>query len=102
MDGPQVERMTRGLKPSKLIRALVSLENKYYEQISMPDLLVVLRVAPDISIQRKPDECSDSVRSRAEEIWNMDWSKTPAHLVEASRVKTEVLSDLMSLIWSNL
>jgi thymidylate kinase len=102
MDGPQVERMTRGLKPSKLIRALIRLENKFYEQISMPDLLVVLRVAPDISIQRKPDESSDSVRSRAEEIWNMDWSKTPAHLVEASRVKTDVLSDLMSLIWSNL
>jgi thymidylate kinase len=102
MDGPQVERLTRGLKSTRLISALSGLENKYYEQISLPDLLVVLRVAPEISVQRKTDETVDSVRSRAGEIWNVDWSKTPAHIIDASKSKTEVLSDMISLIWSNL
>jgi thymidylate kinase len=102
MDGPQVERLTHGLKSNRLIRALARLENKYYEQISLPDLLIVLRVAPEISVQRKTDEIVDSVRSRAGEIWNVDWSKTPAHIIDASKSKTEVLSDVMSLIWSSL
>jgi len=102
MDGPQVERVTCGIKPNKLIRGLAKIENRYYEQILQPDLLIVLRVAPDISVQRKTDEMADSVRSRAGEIWNVDWSKTSAHIVDAEQAKTEVLSDLMALIWSNL
>lgn len=102
MDGPQVERLTRGLKSNRFIRSLAGLENKYYDQITLPDLLIVLRVAPEISVQRKSDETVDSVRSRAGEIWKVDWSKTPAHIIDASKSKTEVLSDMMSLIWSNL
>ncbi len=102
MDGPQVERLTRGLKSNRFIRSLAGLENKYYDQITLPDLLIVLRVAPEISVERKSDETEDSVRSRAGEIWKVDWSKTPAHIIDASKSKTEVLSDMMSLIWSNL
>ena len=102
MDGPQVERVTRDIKTNKLIKLLARLEEKYYKQILLPDLLITLRVDPEISVQRKTDETADSVRSRAGEIWNVDWSKTPAHLVDASKTKTEVLTDLMSLIWSNL
>jgi thymidylate kinase len=102
MDGPQVERVTRSMNPNKLIKALAGLENHYYEQIMLPDLLIVLRVAPDIAVQRKSDEPADSVRSRVGEIWNVDWSNTPAHLIDAGRTKTEVHSDLMALIWSYL
>jgi thymidylate kinase len=102
MDGPQVERVTRSLKPNKLIRVLAGLENKYYEQIKIPDLLIVLRVSPDISAQRKIDETAESVRSRAGEIWNVDWSKSSANIIDASKGKNEVLSDIMALIWSNL
>jgi thymidylate kinase len=102
MDGPQVERVTRSLKPNKLIRVLAGLENKYYKQIKIPDLLIVLRVSPDISAQRKIDETAESVRSRAGEIWNVDWSKSFANIIDASKGKNEVLSDIMALIWSNL
>jgi thymidylate kinase len=102
MDGPQVERVTCDIKTNKLIKLLARLEEKYYKQILLPDLLITLRVDPEISVQRKTDETADSVRSRAGEIWNVDWSKTPAHIVDASKTKTEVLSDLRNLIWSNL
>jgi thymidylate kinase len=100
MDGPQVERVTRDIKSNKVISLLAKLEEKYYRQILLPDLLITLRVDPEISVQRKTDETPDSVRSRASEIWNVDWSKTPAHIVDASKSKTEVLSDLKALIWS--
>jgi thymidylate kinase len=102
MDGPQVERVTSGVKTNKLIRFLGRLEKHYYDQISLPDLLITLRVDPEISVQRKTDETPDSVRSRAQEIWNVDWSKLPVHIIDASKTKTEVLSDLMTLLWSYL
>jgi thymidylate kinase len=102
MDGPQVERVTRDIKTNKLIKFLAKLEEKYYKQILLPDLLITLRVDPEISVQRKTDETADSVRSRAGELWNVNWSNTPAHVVDASKSKTEVLSDLMTLIWSYL
>jgi thymidylate kinase len=102
MDGPQVNRVTNSIKPNKLIRTLAGLENKYYQQIMLPDLLIVLRVSPEISAQRKTDETAESVRSRAGEIWNVDWSTAPAHIIDASKGRDEVLSDIMALIWSNL
>jgi thymidylate kinase len=102
MDGPQVERVTSGIKTNKVIKLLARLEEKYYKQIMLPDLLITLRADPEISVQRKTDETADSVRSRAGEVWNIDWSKTPAHIIDASKPKAEVLSDLKALIWSSL
>ena len=102
MDGPQVERVTNGIKTNKLIRLLAGLERKYYGLIMLPDLLITLRLHPEISVQRKTNETADSVRARAGEIWNIDWSKTNAHIVDASKIKAEVLSDLKTIIWSNL
>jgi thymidylate kinase len=102
MDGPQVERVTRDLKTNKFIKFLARAEEKYYKQIMLPDLLITLRVDPEISVQRKTDETPDSVRSRAGEIWNVDWSNTPAHIMDASKSKIEVLTDLKTLIWSYL
>jgi thymidylate kinase len=102
MDGPQVERVTSGVKTNNLIKFLAALEHQYYQRIMLPDLLIVLRVDPEICVQRKTDEASDSVRSRTREIWNLDWSGTSAHVIDASQSKSQVLSDVMSLVWSHL
>jgi thymidylate kinase len=102
MDGPQVERVTRGIKMNKFIKFLARLEENYYKRILLPDLLITLRVDPEISVQRKTEETADSVRSRASEVWSVDWSKTPACIVDASKPKAEVLNDLKTLIWSYL
>ncbi len=100
MDGPQVERVTCGMKTNALIKFLAALERRYYQQIMPPDLLIVLRVAPEVCVQRKTDETADSVRSRVEEIWNLDWRETSAHIVDASKPKSQVLSDVLNLVWS--
>jgi thymidylate kinase len=102
MDGAQVERVTGGIKPNILIKFLADLEHRYYQRIILPDLLIVLRVDPEICVQRKTDETSASVRTRSQEIWNLNWCGTPAHVIDASRSKPQVLSDVMSLVWSNL
>jgi thymidylate kinase len=102
MDGPQVERLTQGVRSNRFLKFLARLEKHYYDQIMSPDLLIALRVDPEISVVRKTDETAESVRTRAGEIWNIDWRKTPAHVIDASKSKSEVLVDLISLIWSHL
>jgi thymidylate kinase len=102
MDGAQVERVTAGLKRNRFLEFLAGLEHHYYRQINLPDLLIVLRVGPEICVQRKTDELPESVRSRSEEIWNLDWCGTPAHVIDASRSRSEVMSDVLNLVWSYL
>jgi thymidylate kinase len=102
MDGPEVERMTRNLKSNWFIKLLLKLEEKYYQQIMLPDLLAVLRVNPAIAVQRKTDEDAVSVRARTTQVWVLDWEKTPAHVIDASQPVVKVLSDLKTLIWSNV
>jgi thymidylate kinase len=102
MDGPQVRRMTRHVKPNGFIKLLLRLEEKYYRQILLPDLLVVLRVDPDLAVERKTDEAAASVRARTTQVWTLDWEKTSAHVIDANQSRAKVLSDLKALIWSNL
>jgi thymidylate kinase len=102
MDGPQVERLTATVPSNWFIRLLIKLEKQYYEPIMYPDLLIVLRVDPEISVQRKTDETAESVRARNGEMWRLDWSQTPACLIDASKSKDEVLADLKALVWSHL
>jgi thymidylate kinase len=102
MDGPLAEMMTGGIKPNRLIRFMAWLEKKFYQGILPPDLLIVLKVDPDIAVQRKVDEEASSVRARSGEIWGIDWQQTSAIVIDASQPKAEVLSELKRLVWSNL
>jgi thymidylate kinase len=102
MDSPQAERMTTSYKTNWLIRFLIGLERSYYRPIALPELLILLRTDPETTVQRKTDEDAASVRARTAEIWEMDWRRTPAHVINASRPKAEVLSELRALVWSHL
>ena len=102
MDGPQVERVTCSIKANTVIKFLAALEHRYYQRIMLPDLLIVLRVDPEVCAQRKMDETADSVLSRSQEIWDVDWCKTRAHVIDASQSKSQVVSDVLKLVWSNL
>lgn len=102
MDGPQVERVTSSMKPNAWIRRLAKIEKQYYDRVLPPDVLVTLRVDPEVSVQRKTDEDADSVRSRAGEVWNVEWKNTNAHVIDAGKTKIEVRVDLMKVIWSHL
>ena len=102
MDGPQAERMTSSWPANWLIDFLIKLEKSLYQPIMMTELLFVLKVDPETTVQRKTDENSISVRARATEIWEMDWHQAPIQIVDASRTKEEVLGDLKVLIWSKL
>jgi thymidylate kinase len=67
-----------------------------------PELLFVLRVDPEIAVQRKTGEDAISVRERSAEIWKVNWEHTDAHLIDAGKSKRDVLRALKALIWSEL
>jgi thymidylate kinase len=102
MDGPQVERMTSTCNANRLIKYLTRLETKFYQQIALPELLIVLRTDPEIAVQRKPDEDAASVRVRSTQVWEADWRQLPAYVIDSNRSKEAVLSELKALMWSNL
>lgn len=102
MDGPQIDWLTCNHPANGLIKFLSSLEKRYYQEMMLPDMLIILRADPEIAVRRKTDETEDSVRARSTEIWDSDWNQTPAHVINANRSKQEVLSDVKWLIWSQL
>jgi len=115
MDGAQTQRFvcqlaqrTQAKEPmapqcaSRLTKLLVHWEERYYQQIPPPDILIVLRVDPEIAVQRKTNEDASAVRARSTEIWELNWEDTDAHVVDASRGKAEVLAELKALIWCKL
>jgi thymidylate kinase len=102
MDGPQIEVFGSNGQPNWLVKWLANIENRFYKQIDDPDLLIVLRANPEIAVNRKKDESPDSVYARSKEVWNLNWDKSPAHIVGADGSLQEVLSKLKTLIWSYL
>lgn len=100
--GPQAKRFLTPRLDSWLARFLVRLEENYYDQIVLPEILIVLKVNPAIAVQRKTDEDSASVEKRSAEIWQLNWEKSNAYVVDASKSKNQVASELKRLIWSRL
>lgn len=102
MDGPQIEWLACNARPRRLLKWMAELEKRYYQQIALPDLLIVLKTHPGIAVERKTDESPASVWSRSSEVWEMDWKQTPAWVVDASRPKEEVLSEVKRIVWAHL
>ncbi|MCZ7573218.1 MAG: hypothetical protein M5U01_32105 [Ardenticatenaceae bacterium] len=102
MDGPQADQFMSPRRGNRLTRGLIKLEESYYHQIVLPELLIVLRVDPEIAVQRKTGEDATSVRERSAEIWELNWGHTDAHIIDGGKCKTEVLTELKALIWSQL
>jgi thymidylate kinase len=103
MDGPQCESaVTDSEKMNWFIQFLVNKEKSYYQQIKLPDLLIVLKLDPEVAVQRKVDETAISVRARSSEVWGLDWEKLSVFEVDASRSKEEALSQVKAIVWEHL
>jgi thymidylate kinase len=102
MDSPQVERMTANYPTNRFIRSMISLEHHYYQLIMPPDLLIVLKTDPEVAVKRKVDEKEVSIRPRSTEIWEVDWYKSRAYIIDGGRSRTEVIAEAKALVWSQL
>lgn len=115
MDGPRSEQFidalvdarqaTQFMAPrpgNRLAVALTELEKRYYQEMVLPDLLVVLRLDPEIAVQRRPDDNPEFVRERNREIWEMDWSDAGVRVIDGSRSRADIRAELKALIWLEL
>jgi hypothetical protein len=102
MDGPRIGPIVRPPEGSRLAERLSSLERRYYDRLRPPDVLVVLRLDPEIAVARRSDEDPDFVRTRNREVWEADWAETAAHVVDASRPADEVLDKVKAIVWAAL
>jgi thymidylate kinase len=102
MDGPQIERRVDIIDMNRFTKFLIKLEQHWYQYISLPELVIVLKLDPEIAVERKTTEPESHVRPRSTEIWELDWQQTPALIIDASRSKEEVIDEIKSLVWSIL
>jgi thymidylate kinase len=102
MDGPQVEHLVQPETRSGRVERLIDIEHNYYRRITPPEVLIVLRLDPELAVQRRTDEDPVSVRARSREIWELDWSDLAARVIDASRTREEVMAEIKSIIWREL
>jgi hypothetical protein len=68
-----------------------------------PDVLVVLRVDPDLAVARKQGvDAPEFVRPRSAEVFDADWSSSDAVVLDAALAGDEVLAQLRAVVWERL
>jgi thymidylate kinase len=102
MEGPNIARTIKPDDRNALVKRLLKAETNYYLKMMLPDLLIVLRVEPEVAVKRKTTESEHHVRVRSTELWEQDWTSTNAYVIDASRPLDEVVGEAQSVIWSKL
>jgi thymidylate kinase len=102
MDGARTSRTQGFTGGARLARWLIERERRCYAQILRPDLLIVLRLAPDIAVRRRTDEDAEFVRLRSSEVWDADWRNSGGYILDASQPQAAVLAQVKAIVWSRL
>jgi thymidylate kinase len=102
MDGPKTGQIINICKTGALKKFLIQKEEKFYQHMLLPDLVVIMKVDPEIAVQRRADEDAVWIRNRSREIWELDWKDAPVNIIDAGQPKDEMLATLKSLVWANL
>ncbi|HSV41712.1 MAG TPA: hypothetical protein VLI04_23300 [Nocardioidaceae bacterium] len=103
MDGVRTDWiLDRGDAPSRVAARLARWERSMYAHIAPPDVLLVLRLDPEVAVRRRDDEPPDYVRARNTEVFEADWSTTHALVIDAEQPAEEVLAHVRHAIWERL
>jgi thymidylate kinase len=102
MDGARTGWLANSDAERPWVNTLLQREQEYYQQIMPPEVLIVLKVNPEVAAQRRMDEDAGSARRRAQEICDIDWQQTPAHVIDANQQQAEVVAAIKELVWSKL
>jgi hypothetical protein len=102
MEAAQLDDAEWAARGNWLLGIQRRLEARYYRKIPAPDKLIVLRLHPDIAVARKPTEPCQWLRARSQEVWDFDWSRTEAHVVDASQPLPDVVSQAAAQAWQAL
>jgi thymidylate kinase len=102
MDVAQIYRLAPDADRNRLVLRMIEVENRYYDRMTRPDVAIVLLLDPLEAARRKTDERFDYVVGRSTEIWQANWEGTGVHLVDASRSRKSVSSELKRIIWEHV
>jgi thymidylate kinase len=101
MDGPRTGWVIGLSGAGRLRQALARREARYYAAFTRPDVLAVLRVPPEIAVQRKTDEEPGYVHRRSTEVWQAKWDESTT-IVDAGQPAAAVLAQLRTAVWAAL
>lgn len=107
MDGPQSPKVGEN-SLGFLSRMLISKELGYYQNMLLPDFLLVLDVDPEISIQRKPDHNREILSAKNRAIKDLLNRKNSGNYgdyiyqINANLPFEDVLQQLKSVVWKIL
>jgi thymidylate kinase len=103
MDGPRTTWVLRTPERfSSLTRRIARAEQRAYAQIAPPDVLIVLRLDPEVAVSRRHDEERGYVLARNTEVRDVDWSATHAVVLDATRPPEEILDAIRRAVWERL
>ncbi|MCH8125695.1 hypothetical protein IIC38_07020 [candidate division KSB1 bacterium] len=71
MDGPQIKWKYQDGKMNWMTSHLSKLELKLYNKIYPPDCVLLLQVAPNVALKRKPDHTPQEIEPKIQAIENM-------------------------------
>jgi thymidylate kinase len=102
MDGARTTHRPPSERHGRVGRWLVEYERRCYAEILRPEVLIVLRLEPQLAVRRRTDEDPEFVRIRSTEVWDADWENTGAYVIDASQPQPVVLEEIKALVWSRL
>jgi thymidylate kinase len=100
MDGPRTGSVTAG-EQTWPARWFAAREQAIYRAIRPPDVLIVLRVDPEVAVARRPEQDPLFVRHRAEEIWSATWGPA-ATVIDAGQLPEVVAEEAIAAVWRRL
>jgi thymidylate kinase len=97
MDCPRVHSIANGK-----YKRISKLEKKQYKSIKGVDMLFVMKLNPEIALQRRPEDDQDELRIRSGQIWNNNWVAKFAHEIDTGENNPEdVQNILLKKVWKN-
>ena len=79
------------------------IEKKCYEEIKDVDSLFILKLNPEIALQRRPEDEPNLLRLRSGEIWNGNWDDENMVIIDTGENNEhKVLTIIGQNIWKNL
>ena len=107
LDGPEIHLIDEG-NLYYFTKKLAAIEQRLYRRFDFLDLIIILNVNPDVSVERKPDHSFETIQakyfalSRLKTELTKDGNHWESVLVDANNPIEQVLLEIKNAIWSEL
>jgi thymidylate kinase len=99
MDGARISDRLTGHTSNAVLRWMGEREQRLYREISLPDLLVVLQISPEVASARKPDHSKEMITKKCQAVSAIRREGLPLLEIDASRPLADVLGEIKLAVW---